>query len=324
MVKVGLIGCGGIGAVHAKSWFELKDRAKLQAVADFDTKKATEVAEGKAKVYSDALKMLQEEELDGVDICLPTFLHAEYVILALKYVKNVLVEKPVCLNEQQAEQMFKAEKESGGTVHVAQVVRFDSPYQYLKKVVDSGEYGKVISANFHRISPKPVWIKDYDNPEKTGGMAIDMHIHDVDYIRYLMGASPDDVKASVAKDEKGIVHHIWGSYRYGNACLVAEASWNYPTSFVFSRCFRVMLEKATLVLDESDVLKVYPEDGEPFVPEVEEDINKDLGINISNFGMFLKEISAFLDYVEFGKGSGAAPLKDAVEALRIVKKELEQ
>lgn len=66
MIKVGLIGCGGIGAVHAKSWFELKDRAKLQAVADFDTKKATEVAEGKAeeeiirKVVEEVMKITKQ------------------------------------------------------------------------------------------------------------------------------------------------------------------------------------------------------------------------------------------------------------------------
>ena len=100
MLKVGLIGIGGIGAVHAKAYNSLKNKVTLTAIADFNEEKAKEIAkESGATVYRDAKEMLEREQLDLVDICLPTALHAEYVLAALDHVKNVLVEKPVCLTQ---------------------------------------------------------------------------------------------------------------------------------------------------------------------------------------------------------------------------------
>lgn len=322
MVRVGLIGCGGIGSVHAKSWMVLKDKAMLVAISDSDTVKAHKIAaECGAVVYKDACEMMQKENLDVVDICLPTFLHTEFCIEAMKYVKNIIVEKPICLREEEAQKLLEAEKITGARVQVAHVVRFSEPYRYLKEVLDSGIYGKLLSGNFVRISPKPVWVKDYDNVNRTGGMAIDLHIHDVDYIRYLMGSDPDELTSTVRKNADGALQHIWSTYYYGDAVLTSEGSWAYPVSMPFAGTYRVMLEKATLILDKNGVLTVYPEEGEAFEPKLSEDIKMDLGINISDFGIFLTELSSFADAI-INNSASVVPLKDAVAAFRLVKKEL--
>ena len=321
-LRVGLIGCGGIGFVHAKSWMEQKEKAVLVAIADFDTEKADKIAlECGAAVYKDAHEMMQKEELDVVDICLPTFLHTDYCIAAMQYVKNIIVEKPVCLTEQEAQRLLEAQKATGALVQVAQVARFARPYIYLKEVLDNGRYGRLLTGNFVRISPKPVWVKDYDNVNRTGGMAVDLHIHDVDYIRYLMGGDPDQVTSTVRKDADGIVHHIWSTYRYKDAVLMAEGSWAYPLSMPFANTYRVMLEKATIIWDEKKVLTVYPEDGEAFKPQLEEDVVMDLGINISNFGVFLRELGCFADVIQKNSDS-VVPLSEAISSLRLVKQEL--
>ncbi len=322
MLRVGLIGCGGIGAVHAKAYNTLKDKATLVAIADFNQEKAAEIAkESGAAVYKDANEMLAKEKLDLVDICLPTALHAPFVTAALDHVKNVLVEKPVCLTLDEAEALLQKEKETGGRVHVAHVVRFTTQYAYLKEVMESGRYGKLLAADFHRISPKPVWVFDYDNPKRTGGMPIDLHIHDVDFIRYLMGGDPDALKATAATTKDGIIRQLWTTYHYGDAVITAEASWDLPVSVPFDRGFRVIFEKASLTLAAGSELTVYPEEGEPFVPVLPERITMDLGINVKDFGTFLYEIETFVDAILENKPS-PVPLCEAVEALRLVQREL--
>ena len=321
MLRVGLIGCGGMGAVHAKVYEALSDRVKLIAVADFNTERAEELTKAcGAKVYKDAHEMLAKETLDLVDICLPTALHAEYVMAALDHVKDVLCEKPLCLFEEEADDLLAKARQTGGKVHVAHVARFCTEYMYLKDVCTDGRYGKLLTADFYRLSPKPVWVKDYDNPKKTGGMPLDLHIHDVDYIRYLMGGDPDSLTSTVNYAQNGNARWIWSSYFYGDAVVTAESSWDLPASMPFTKGFRVHFERATLVL-AGGMLTVYPEDGESFVPALEKRITMDLGINVNGFGTYLYEITAFIDAITEGKES-PVPLSEAADAIRLVRKEL--
>ncbi|MBR2507338.1 MAG: Gfo/Idh/MocA family oxidoreductase [Bacilli bacterium] len=323
MLKVGQIGCGGIGGIHACCWKNLQDKVQLVAVADFNVAKAKEISKDcGAKVYEDAIQMLENENLDIVDICLPTFLHAQYVIDTMKYVKNIIVEKPLCLNAEEAEEIKKAAQKYGATVLVGHVVRFSDTNDYLAKLIKSGEYGRVIEANFYRISPKPVWVKDYENVNKTGGMPIDLHIHDVDYIRYIMGSDPKDVESIVIRNENGIVENIWSSYFYDGAVIHAEASWIYPVCMKFKKSARVRLEKAVVEFSDNNILTVYPEDGEAFSQTFAEK-NMDFGINISDMMPFYNELSSFIAYIEGDKKAKVVTLDDAIAALKLVIRELD-
>lgn len=322
-LKVGLIGCGGVGAIHAQCWQALGEEVKLVAIADADRARAEKTAAAVgARVYEDGLQLLEQEELDVVDICLPTFLHARYVIKAVEYVKNVIVEKPVCLREEEAQQLLEAQERSGALVQVAHVVRFTDAYVFLKQMVDSGEYGRVVSGRFSRISPRPLWMKGHDEAERTGTMFLDMHIHDVDYVRYLMG-EPDGVSAWTVRDEKGIIQHIWSSYSYGDRMLVVEGSWDYPSGFPFHQTFRVKLEKAAVVLDETGLLTVYPQEGGSRIPELGQKQQMDLGINVSDLGPYLNEMKYFVEMIRTGNRHGAAAMSEAIASYRLAMKELE-
>lgn len=321
MLKVGLIGAGGIGRVHALSWKILKDSVELVAIADVNAEQAQKVSEEcGCKMYTDAFEMLQKEEFDVVDICLPTFLHADYVIRVMDYVKNIIVEKPICLYEEEAQRLLDAQEKSGALIQVGHVVRFMDDYRYLKELVDAGTYGKVVAGTFSRLSPRPVWMRGHDDVNRTGTMALDFHIHDADYVRYLMDGEPEDVQAWAARDSEGIVQHLRTAYRYGNALLCTEASWNYPVTFPFSESYRVRLEKAAVVLD-TDGIKVYPDEGEPFTPENEQKLVMDLGINVSDIGPYLTELRYFADVIVDGK-KVLTSLEDAIAAFRLVQKEL--
>ena len=323
MLKVGLIGCGGIGAVHARCWLAMRDKVQMVAIADVSTERAQQFADMcGAKVYTDGFEMMKEEALDVVDICVPTFLHADYVIRAMEYVKNIIVEKPICLKEKEAQRLLDAREASGVLVQVGHVVRFMDAYRYLKEVASSGKYGKMIAGNFDSISPRPMWMKGHDDIDRTGTMALDMHIHDVDYIRYLMESEPEDMHSWAVRDKEGIVQHIWTSYRFGDALLTAEGSWDYPASLPFRQTFRVRMEKAAVVLDANGILTVYPEEGEKFVPQLGEKEEMDLGSNVSDLGPYMNEIRYFVENIQAGV-EGIASLSEAIASFRLVWKELE-
>lgn len=324
MLKVGLIGCGGIGAVHAQCWLSMSDVVQLVAIADVSMERAQKYAEKcGATVYADGKELLESEQLDVVDICVPTFLHSDYVLQAMDKVANVIVEKPICLGESEAIRLLEAQEQTGAFVQVAHVVRFTDAYAYLKEVMDSGKYGKMIAGHFFRISPRPNWMKGHDDVNRTGTMALDMHIHDVDYIRYLMGKEPDDILPQGVRDKNGIIQHIWTAFDYGGVKLIAEASWDYPVQMAFSSGFRVRFEGAALILDDKGILTVYPEKGDSFVPKMGELKIMDLGINVSDLGPYLNEMRYFVEAIYSKEKQGIASLSEAVASFRLVSKELE-
>ena len=325
MLRVGLIGCGGMGSVHATVWSEMTDKAELVAVADLNQDKWQRFADKLgAKFYTDAYDMMEKEDLDVVDICTPTVTHTLFATTAAEHVKHVIVEKPICLYEEEAQLLLKAEKEYGVTMHMAHVVRFNNQSRYLKKLVDTGIYGKIITADFHRLSPDPTWVVDHNNPAKTGGMAIDLHIHDVDLIRFLMGGDPDAINSTVHTRPDETIDHVWSCYKYGDATVSCEASWDYPASMPFDAGFRVRFEKATVLSAPDRKVMVYPEDGEPFMPEFEETESRDLGINIKNIGDFKRELGCFANAIIDGKKESPVPLSEAIAALRLIRHELNE
>ena len=187
MIKVGLIGCGFMGVMHANCYKNI-DGVILGAVADVRREKAEELANG-AEIFSDGLDLINNADVDVIDICLPTYLHAEYAIKAMEKVKYLFVEKPVALNNEQAKLMIEKSKETGCQVQVGQVIRFWDEYVELKKIIESGKYGKVVNANFRRISPTPTWgWQDWLlDTRRSGGAPQDLHIHDTDYVLSVFG-----------------------------------------------------------------------------------------------------------------------------------------
>ena len=114
-----------------------------------------------------------------VDVCLPTDLHAEVTVAALEAGKHVLCEKPMALTVAECDRMVAAAKASGRFLMIAHCIRFWPEYIALKEIVDSGQYGKVTSALFRRISGLPKWSEWFPNPQRSGGAILDLHIHDV-------------------------------------------------------------------------------------------------------------------------------------------------
>ena len=322
MLKVGLIGCGFMGAMHANCYKNIAG-AELVAVADIRKEKAEELAKGtNAVIYGDGKELLANANVDIIDICLPTFLHAEYAMLAMEKVKYVFVEKPVALTVEEGKKMLEKSKETGAQVQVGQVIRFWDEYVELKKIIESGVYGKVINANFRRLSPRPDWgWEDWLlNYKLSGGAGQDLHIHDVDYVLSVFGQPKNFYSV---KNVKGETHsYVNTLMQYDDFVVGVEGTWDLPSSYPFTATFRVVFENA-VVENAGGKFMLYTKDAASEIKiEKKELIGGVEGGNISDLGGYYNELVYFCDKAKSGEKIEKATLCDGVSSLEFLMKEL--
>lgn len=323
MIKVGLIGCGFMGTMHTNCYKNIEG-VEIVALADIRKDKAEELAVGtNATIYGDGKDLIANANVDIIDICLPTFLHAEYAMLAMEKVKYVFVEKPVALTKEQGAKMIEKAKETGAYVQIGQVIRFWDEYVKLKEIIDSGIYGKVINANFRRLSPIPTWgWEDWLlKTELSGGAAQDLHIHDMDYVLSVFGKP---LTMSSVKNISGEPNsYINSVLKYNDFVVGVEGTWALPASHPFEATFRVVFEKG-VVENAGGKFLYYSENGAEEIKIDKKQVVGDgfEGGNISDLGGYYNELVYFTNCAKTGAPVEKATLNDAVESLNFVLEEI--
>ena len=280
-LRVAMLGFGGIAKSHKRAYEQFETEGtpiRLVAVCDIDPEQFTKVEQinlGAARPYrmdgiaqyTDLDKMLAEQSFDMVDICLPTYLHKEYTLRMLAAGKHVMCEKPMSLCEADCREMLEAAKKAGKLLMIGMCLRFEPQYLFLKDIIDSGRFGALRYLNLSRLSPLPKWSFEnwFQKTEKSGGCALDLHIHDVDMVRFLLG-DPRAVSA-VAQDDVTRWQYISSRFFYDQFCVEAVGSWMEAPGCRFAAGYRACFEKATVIL-EKNVITVYPVDGDPYNPEI--------------------------------------------------------
>lgn len=188
-VRVGVVGLGRIGEVHARNLAQAVPGAELVAVADVDRGKVERIASecGVGGRYADYKEMLKREDVDAVVIAAPSYMHAEMVRECAEAGKHVFCEKPLALTLEDAEACVRAAEKAGVRLQVGYMRRFDPGYAAAKKMIDRGEIGRpvLIKLISRDPAPPPGWVAD---PKLSGGIFIDLASHDFDLARWLMGA----------------------------------------------------------------------------------------------------------------------------------------
>ncbi len=318
MFRVAILGFGSIARAHKSAYQTVAGEGmpvKLVAVCDIDPSRFEgEVATNLSQVseekqvndfhcYTDLEEMLAKEELDLIDICLPTFLHARYTIAMLKRGYHVLCEKPMALNRADCEAMIAAAKESGKQLMIGQALRFFSQYVYLKKVTEDGRFGKLLSGFFERASAPATWgwenwFLDY---ERSGGPLFDLHVHDVDFVRYLLG-EPQKVQAlTSSKYMRDDACHT--TLFYEGSLPITVIANQQLTGAPFRHSYRAVFEKATVIFDGN--VMIYPNEGEGYPY----DLANEVGI--------LGEIRYYLDLLLNGKENTLNPPESAAATVRL-------
>lgn len=289
MLKVGLVGIGFMGRGHLDNYIRLEKEGfpvKLVAICDVDKNKFEnkfvpgniDVGNGtydfsKYHLYTDIDEMLEKEELDYIDTPLPTYLHAEMAIKALNKGLNVLCEKPMALSSEDCMKMIEAAEKNNKKLMIGHCLRLFPQYEFLKQCVDDGRYGKVLGGYFYRGGATPIW--SYNNwllkKELSGGCLFDQHVHDVDTINWLFG-KPKSLSTIARNVIEGNGYDIVSTnYVYEDGKIInSQDDWVLNGDYGFTMSFRVNFEKGNM-LYEYGKLKVHPNDGKGFEPELIKD-----------------------------------------------------
>ena len=323
MIKVGLIGCGFMGTMHANCYKNIEG-VELVALADIREDKALALAEGtSAEIYGDGKELIENAKVDIIDICLPTYLHTKYALAAMERAKYVFIEKPVALTCEEGQALIKKQAETGCEVQIGQVIRFWDEYVELKRIIESGKYGRVVNANFRRLSPRPTWGWDgwLLNEERSGGAGQDLHIHDVDYVLSVFGEPEKffSVRNTIG-EPKSYVNTLM---QYKDFAVSVEGTWDMPGSYPFSATFRVVFEKA-VVENAGGKFMLYDENGANEIKiDKKELVGEEYkGGNISDLGAYYNELVYFCNKAEKGEKIEKATLADGVSSLQFLIKEL--
>ena len=237
--------------------------------------------------------MIEKEKPDIVDICLPTFLHIEYSLKAIRRGINVICEKPVSLHRDDIEKVYGAAKENGVHFMIAQVLRFWPEYEFVEEVYRTGKYGRLLSGNMSRLSLRPKWTWDgWMTDEKRSGLVpFDLHIHDLDFLVWAFGKP---VNAYRNRSKQPDQDYISATYEYDGFFINTEASW-YNSPIPFEMSFRFQFEKAVIVFKEGK-LTIYESNGNTILPG--ESSSADTGdISIPKSDAYANEIRYFTDAV---------------------------
>ncbi len=196
MLNIGIIGAGRIGKVHSESiTYHVKD-ATVVAIADpfmNDETKAWAEGLGIPKISKDYHEILNDAAVDAVLICSSTDTHADISIEAIKAGKHVFCEKPISQDLAKIKEVMEALKGSNVKFQVGFNRRFDHNFEAVRSAVAEGKIGDV---HIVKITSRDPDAPPIEYVKVSGGMFLDMTIHDFDMVRYLSGSDVEEVYAN--------------------------------------------------------------------------------------------------------------------------------
>jgi len=309
-----------MGHMHGEVYGVLPD-VNLVAVCGLDPTKNEEVAQAHgARTTTSIDDILNDASIDVVDICLPTFMHADVSIRALEAGKHVFCEKPMALTVEEADNMMAAAEKAGKYLMIGHCIRFWPEYTILTSLVETGKLGRLTSLNMTRYGQFPTWSWEnwLSKEDLAGGGALDMHIHDTDYANFILG-TPPSMEAWGTIDEKG-TSHIYTTMAYPGTVVSIQGGWNLPKGAPFKMAFRAIFENGLAIMDGGP-LTIYYADGTQEVPEVPV-MKASGGGNISDLGGYFYELRYFYDQLSAGNPVDMCTPESSRESLRITLEEI--
>ena len=320
MLKIGLLGKGGISTSHLKAYNQLNEETNgvvIAACCDIREEVLTDLPD--SRLYTDVDEFLEKEQgqLDYIDICLPTYMHKDVSVKAMRMGYNVLCEKPMALNYKECQEMCRVAKETGKKFMIAHCSRFMGASMLIKEYIENCELGKPYSAEFHRQGGSldemgyNNWFRDV---KLSGGAMLDLHVHDVDMI-YGMFGMPKAVSAAAKNRIDGAGWDAMSiNYMYDDMFVSAICDWTIYQNKFDSRTIRVNFEKGYIFVDRTA-------DRNAFL-KVDIDGNvEDLWEKV-DANVYYTEIKYYIDCLTNNKPVDYCLPEDSAKAIRIVQAEM--
>ena len=235
-MKAAIIGAGFISDFHADAYLSVPNM-ELCAICDINPVTAARQAEKyHCHGYTDAKEMLCREKPDVVSVCVPTFLHERYVLMALAQGADVLCEKPFTLTMESACRMQEAAQKSHRMLMTAQVLRWWPEYVEIRKQMTRLGTPLMVSTQRLQHANNGTWLND---PQKGGGVLFDLFIHDLDFLCSILGYEPTIEIANGTLDKTGAYNRVFVLLHWSSGCYAKLESANQmPVGYPFTATLR--------------------------------------------------------------------------------------
>jgi predicted dehydrogenase len=322
MQRIVIVGYGFMGKMHA-SVYRLLRNASVAAVVDSRqavVEKALSEEGHKTPVYASLSEALRQESPDAVDICLPTDLHRVLALEAIRAGKHVFCEKPIALTLADARRMTEAAAKARVRLMIGHCIRFWPEYQALVNFTRKGTAGRLRSLSLQRRAGRPQysignWV---NNRARCLGAALDLHIHDTDFVLHYLG-QPSGVFSRGIQDDTGW-SYIATQYLFDKVVVSAEGGWNNPPNWGFQMAFHAVFEKGTVDYDcrANPSLTFTPANGKPGPLPFRRATTSQAkgGGNISDLGGYYNELDYFIGCLEKGTAIQISTGEHATASLR--------
>jgi UDP-N-acetylglucosamine 3-dehydrogenase len=307
-MRVGVVGAGFIGAIHLGAYANMPE-VEVVGVADARPETAAVgAAIVGARAYPSYEDLFAAEEVDVVDVCLPTAYHRDLALQAARAGKHLILEKPIARNLEDAEAIIEAFDGNAQRLFVGHVVRFFPEYVRIKQMVEAGELGTVGVARTSRRSPFLTgWNDWYADWRMSGGVLLDLVIHDFDFLRWSLGEVERVYARGVLGREYNRLDYALVTLRFEDGAIAhVEGQWGYPGPFNYS--IEMAGRRAMVTADSSEPAPVRLLGG-TMDPGESPDV-------VTEKSPFQTELEHFIRCAATGEES-IVDARDALEALRI-------
>lgn len=327
-VSILLVGYGFMGKTHASVYEELPGVEIVGVVDDQIEGREVELSSGRrVALYSKLDQALASVDCDAVDLCVPTDLHLSLGLIALSAKKHLFCEKPISLTLSEARRLEEARLEAGVQAMVGHCIRFWPEYEFLKELVWSKKWGDLKSLSMRRYAGRPggsvqSWVHD---EKRCMGAALDLHIHDTDFIFSILGV-PYLVHSKGVREASGW-NWIATDYSYERIVVRAEGGWNLPSNWNFEMSYRAVF--AGGIVDYSNrntpSLMLIPQKGYAAleIPKGEGGESTSGKNNLAGLSGYVRTLSYFIDQLQKNEPIEISTLTDATESLRVTLAEIQ-
>jgi UDP-N-acetylglucosamine 3-dehydrogenase len=258
MLRVGVIGVGQMGQHHVRNYSAMEN-VELVGIADLNQVRIVEIAKKFDTQAYVNYKELLEENLDAVSMVVPTSVHIDVALEVIKSNTHLLIEKPIANSLESAREIYEAVKDTSLKLLVGHIERFNPAVSKLKELIDTNILGDLLLVSSRRVGPFVPRIMDV-------GIITDSASHDIDIIRYLIGAEPKRVFSlwRGLKNKKG--DHALIVFDFGNTLASVEVNWFSPNKV---RNLTVTGTEGTAELDYIEQRVVVYNSDSKIIPKIE-------------------------------------------------------
>lgn len=233
--NIGVLGAGFMGDVHLNCWKNI-DQVEVKGVVDQKPSRRESVSDNYGVTTCETIEeLLEEEELDLMDICLPTPMHRKATEVAVESVEGIICEKPIARTLDEALAMKKITRQNDVNLYIGHVVRFFPEYVKMRDRILDGEIGHVGMVRTFRGGAAPFGRAEwYRETDQSGGILLDMLIHDLDWLRWSVGEVKSVFTKGLSRDSENKDLALINT-RFKNGVIAhVEGSWAHPEGFPFT------------------------------------------------------------------------------------------